>query len=166
MNSSILSFLIALGLPGSSACTAQQSGLPRLGQTPPAAEQPAQPSTAPAPLAKAQTVDADDDSDEADADDEMDVDTDEPEEMAVEEVELPESAEAFVFGDIDDEAQAFGSGPACSGDAPKCEVRCETTPGTCQDSCTPRAQAVPVARLMRTAPSALSSRGLMGPLRS
>ena len=101
MNSSSLSFLIALGLPGSSACTAQQSGLPRLGQTPPAAEQPAQPSTAPAPLAKAQTVDADDDADEADADDEMDVDTDEPEEMAVEEVELPESAEAFVFGDIE-----------------------------------------------------------------
>ena len=37
MQTSILSVLLALGLPGANSCSAQQQGLPRVGQTAPAA---------------------------------------------------------------------------------------------------------------------------------
>ena len=70
MQTSILSVLLALGLPGANSCSAQQQPLPRVGQTPPAAtqggeEKPAAAEEADADEPKEMDADEATDSDEA-----------------------------------------------------------------------------------------------------
>jgi len=86
MQSSILILMLALGLPGANSCNAQQQGLPRVGQAPPA------PVTEEPKPAVVEQADAEDSDSDADADAKEDSDADE---MTVEpmEIELPDMQE-------------------------------------------------------------------------
>jgi hypothetical protein len=77
MQTSILSVLLALGLPGANSCSAQQQGLPRVGQTPPVATQGEEPQPAVA--------------EKEDADEPEEMDADAPEAPEIMEVDQAES---------------------------------------------------------------------------
>jgi hypothetical protein len=72
MQTSILSVLLAFGLPGANSCSAQQQGLPRVGQTPPAATQGEEPKPAVADKEEA---------DEEEVDEPMEMNADEAEDV-------------------------------------------------------------------------------------
>src|SRR5258706_2298000 len=65
MQTSILTLLLALGLPGANSCNAQQQGLPRVGQTPPATTQGEEPTP---PVADSEDADEPEEMDADDAD--------------------------------------------------------------------------------------------------
>lgn len=125
MQISILSLMLAFGLPGANSCSAQQQGLPRVGQTPPAVTDQADSHPA------AEKPDADDD---ADAPEAPEAREDEGGAMAESAEAAAEAGAAMAESNADEadeapepmefEFNAFGSAdkaPACPG----CEAKCE-----------------------------------------
>lgn len=158
MNSSILSFLIALGLPGTSACNAQQGGLPRVGQAPPVAELPV---TTHAGSISDADEESDEDMDDVDVDDvDMDeqdlqeseaaTELDEAEleqQLAVQEQQAAQQERALssLFGDEHARALAHADGQGLARVAPqvesRCEARCQSSAPACgQGSCETRVE--------------------------
>jgi len=129
MQSTFLILMLALGLPGANSCNAQQQGLPRVGQTPPA------PTTGDQKPVIADKEDADDDDADEDADtadmDDEDMDEVAAGPMAIEipdiDIEIPDMD--IEIPDIDTDAFEIESpeAPACDDTKASCQGS-----GSCQ----------------------------------
>ncbi len=106
MQTSILTLMLAFGLPGANSCTAQQQGLPRVGQTPPVATQGEEPTPA---VTESE-------------------DADEPAEMDADEADDAPGADAEMFEIATTDAEDSGCPEAQS--KPDCQAHCEGS-GSC-----------------------------------
>ena len=123
MHTSILSLMLAFGLPGANSCSAQQQGLPRVGQTPPVATSQEETPVVADTTEESESSEADEPSDEVF---EM-----EPAAEPMEEAdEAPEALEPM-------EMDIVGFGGAES--TPPCDTKCESK---CEGSsdCQPQTQ--------------------------
>jgi hypothetical protein len=125
MQISILSLMLAFGLPGANSCSAQQQGLPRVGQTAPVASQNQTPDVA----------DSTDGVEDSDADDAKGDDA-EPMEVegsamaeSEEAPEAPESPEFEIAGLGGSDFVVEGTPPCDTHCESKCEAKCE---GACE----------------------------------